>query len=106
MSIRNTFAMGAVTCVIGTAGIGISTSACASDTGAFIGGVFATKLISNSRRRADAEETQAAVAVQQSQAPARKSPEQRIKELDDMAAKGYITPAEYKAKKKAILDSM
>ncbi len=35
-----------------------------------------------------------------------KSAEQRIKELDKLAAGGYITPAEYKARKKKILDSM
>ncbi len=34
------------------------------------------------------------------------SPEARIKQLDKLAAGGYITPAEYKTKKKAILDSM
>lgn len=34
------------------------------------------------------------------------SPEARIKQLDKLAAGGYITPAEYKAKKKAILASM
>ncbi len=32
--------------------------------------------------------------------------EERIKKLDDLAAKGYITPDEYKAKKKQILDSL
>jgi len=32
--------------------------------------------------------------------------EQKLKQLDKLAAGGYITPAEYKAKKKAILDGM
>ncbi|NOQ46206.1 MAG: hypothetical protein GQ559_05975, partial [Desulfobulbaceae bacterium] len=31
---------------------------------------------------------------------------QRLNQLDKLAAGGYITPAEYKAKKKAIIDSM
>jgi hypothetical protein len=40
-------------------------------------------------------------------APAAKpTAQQRIQELDKLAAGGYITPQEYKAKKKAILDSM
>jgi hypothetical protein len=30
----------------------------------------------------------------------------KLQELDKLAAGGYITPEEYKAKKKAILDSM
>ncbi|MEN8803850.1 MAG: SHOCT domain-containing protein [Thiogranum sp.] len=34
------------------------------------------------------------------------TPEQRIQQLDKLAAGGFITPAEYKAKKKAILDSL
>jgi len=34
------------------------------------------------------------------------TPEQRMQQLDKLAAGGYITPAEYKAKKKAILDSL
>jgi hypothetical protein len=32
--------------------------------------------------------------------------EERIQKLDDLADKGYITPEEYKARKKAILDSI
>jgi len=40
-------------------------------------------------------------------APAAKpTVQQRLDELDKLAAGGYITPEEYKAKKKAILDSM
>ena len=37
---------------------------------------------------------------------AKSSTEDRLKELDKLAAGGYITPEEYKVKKKAILDSM
>ncbi|MFZ0470719.1 MAG: hypothetical protein WAL92_17475 [Thiogranum sp.] len=34
------------------------------------------------------------------------TPEQKLDQLDKLAAGGYITPAEYKARRKAILDSM
>jgi len=88
----------------------------ASDAGYFLGGVAASRIMSNMRRRTAAEEVQAynssraAQPVQQAApAPAASSsmtPEQRIQQLDKLAAGGYITPAEYKAKKKAILDSM
>jgi hypothetical protein len=41
------------------------------------------------------------------QAPASKpTVEQRIKELEKLAKEGYITPEEYKARRKAILDSI
>jgi hypothetical protein len=61
-------------------------------------------------RRTQAEEYQAynSQPVQQA-APASSggdSAEARIKQLDKLAAGGYITPAEYKAKKQAILNSM
>jgi hypothetical protein len=50
---------------------------------------------------------QAAPAPAPAPAPAAKpTVEQRLKELDKLAAGGYITPEEYKAKKKAILDSL
>jgi hypothetical protein len=34
------------------------------------------------------------------------TPEQKLAQLDKLAAGGYITPAEYKARRTAILDSM
>jgi hypothetical protein len=34
------------------------------------------------------------------------TPEQKLAQLDKLAAGGYITPAEYKARRKAILDSL
>jgi hypothetical protein len=34
------------------------------------------------------------------------TPEQKLNQLDKLAAGGYITPAEYKARRQAILDSM
>ena len=111
MSIKDKITSVAVACVLGTAVAGMSAPVYASDAGAFIGGVFATKLIGNMNRQTQAEETQAAYASQprpvaSAPAPAQKSPQQRINELDKLAAGGYITPEEYKAKKKAILDSM
>lgn len=110
MAIKNKLASGTLACIIATSTFSISSSVNASDAGAFIGGVFATKLLSNVSRRTDAEEAQAAAAQQQvrsaPQASAKQSPEQRIKQLDKLAAGGYITPAEYKKKKQAIVDSM
>jgi len=102
----------ALACVLGMAAPGITTPALADGAGAFLGGVFATKLLGNMSARTDAEQQQAAatsqMAAQQQAVPAHrsKSPEQRIDELDKLAAGGYITPAEYKAKKQKILDSM
>jgi hypothetical protein len=89
----------------------------ASEAGAFIGGVFATKVLGNMKRRTEAEEVQAsnsaraAQPVQQAKpaaapAPAAQSTQQKLDQLDKLAAGGYITPEEYKARKKAILDSM
>ncbi len=86
----------------------------ASNTGAFIGGMFASRVMTNMHQRTVAEQQQAAAAQQQAsssqrqvqQAPAAQSPEQRIAQLDKLAAGGYITPAEYKAKKQSIIDSM
>jgi membrane protease subunit (stomatin/prohibitin family) len=90
-----------------------SVPAHADGAGAFIGGVLAAKVVGNMSRRTEAEEQQAdaaqaqAVAAQSAPAPAASSsPEQRIKELDKLAAGGYISPEEYKTKKQAILDSM
>jgi hypothetical protein len=42
------------------------------------------------------------------QAPAASAmtPEQKLNQLDKLAAGGYITPAEYKARRQAILNSM
>jgi len=113
MAIRNKIASATLACVLGMPLAGISMPALADDAGAFIGGVFATKLIGGMRERNEAEQRQAAaseqMAAQQRAAPASsgsKSPQARIAELDKLAAGGYITPGEYKAKKQAILDSL
>ena len=113
MFTKNKLLSSTFACVITAGAFSISTPAMANDAGAFIGGVFATKLMQNSNRRANAEEEQAYAAqrpVSQSPAPAAssasQSPQDRIKQLDKLAAGGYITPAEYKSKKQAILNSM
>jgi len=91
--------------------LGLSTPVQANNAGAFIGGMLTAKVVNNMSRRTAAEEQQAANSSQQAApapapAPAAQSPEQRIAQLDKLAAGGYITPDEYKAKKKAIIDGM
>jgi hypothetical protein len=83
----------------------------ADGAGAFLGGIAVARIGSNVRDRRDYEEDQAYYAQQQAQssqyqANSQKSTEQKLADLQDLAQKGYITPEEYKAKKKAILDSM
>jgi hypothetical protein len=39
-------------------------------------------------------------------APSAPSPEQQLNTLDQLAARGYITPQEYQARRQAILNSM
>lgn len=111
MSIRNKIALGAMACVLGTAIVGMSMPARAGDAGAFLGGVFAAKVVSNMSDRTEAEQQQAAAATAAAQrpvpaAPAQKSPQERIQELDKLAAGGYISKEEYKTKKQQILDDM
>ncbi len=90
------------------------------DGAAFLGGMLAGHVVGGAVRRsrirtaaavkeANQPRTvqQAAPAPAPAPAPAAKpTAQQRIQELDKLAAGGYITPQEYKAKKKAILDSM
>jgi hypothetical protein len=49
---------------------------------------------------------QAPAAVQAPAPAPQMTPEQKLQQLDKLAAGGYITPAEYKAKRQAILDTM
>ena len=111
MTIRNKITLTTVAAVIGTAAVGTTMPVYAGNAGAFIGGVFATKVMTNMNDRTEAEQQQAAAAQAQAarpvqSAPAQKSPQARIAELDKLAAGGYITPEEYKTKKQAIIDSM
>jgi hypothetical protein len=91
------------------------------DGAAFIGGMVAGHVVGGMVRRSrirtaaavheayDQPRTvqQAAPAPAPTPAPAAKpTAQQRLDQLNKLAAGGYITPEEYKAKKKAILDSM
>ena len=82
--------------------VSVGTPALASEAGAFIGGVFASKVMNNMQRRTAAEEAQAyssapaAQPVQQAApapapAPAAQTPQQKLDQLDKLKA----TPAEY-----------
>ena len=110
MSIKNTLFAATFASLVAAA-LTVSAPAQSSDAGAFIGGVFATKLIGNMRRQTQAQEQQAynsSRPVQQAApaAPAAKTTKQRLDELDKLAAGGYISKSDYKTKKKAILDSL
>jgi hypothetical protein len=90
----------------------------------FLGGMVAGHMVSrigyNMRARTAAAEYAAyarpqadASTVVYHQAPAavpapaaQMTPEQKLNQLDKLAAGGYITPAEYKARRQAILDTM
>jgi hypothetical protein len=105
---------------------GFKTEARAGSGAAFLGGMVAGHVIGGAVRRSRIR-TAAAVHTAYDQprtqpvyvqaqptettyaqpAPtAEMTPEQKLQQLDKLAAGGYITPEEYKAKKKAILDSM
>ena len=102
-------------CAFGVIAVTVSIpSAQAGHAGAFLGGIAVAKIGQSVRDRNDYEEDQAYYAQQQAQAAqsqaaqsSRKpTAEDQLAQLQDLAAKGYITPEEYKAKKKAILDNM
>ncbi|MEN8761999.1 MAG: hypothetical protein ABF290_06145 [Thiogranum sp.] len=117
MSKQRNIILSAAAGILIPAALTISTPAQSSEAGAFIGGVAASRIMGNMRRRTEAEEVQAynssraAQPVQQAApapapAPAADTTKQKLDQLDKLAAGGYITPQEYKAKKKAILDAM
>ena len=91
--------------------------ALAGDAGAFVGGMVTSRVLNNMHQRTEAEQQQAYYAQQSAQqqpvqqaAPAAATPtqttEQKLDELNKLAAGGYITPEEYKAKKASIIDAM
>ena len=103
---------------------GLPTEARAGKGVAFLGGMVAGHIVGGAVQRS---KIRTAAAVQEANQPktqtvyvqqpatttaaqpapaAKPSTEDRLKQLDKLAAGGYITPEEYKAKKKAILDSM
>ena len=87
-----------------------SAPALASDAGAFLGGMVTARVLTNMNQRTQAEQVQAAAAVQQSQAAPQSgsaaSVEDRIHTLDQLRANGSISQSEYDSRKKAILDSI
>ena len=91
----------------GSMGVGI--------IGGLLAGHVLTKFSDRDKERTEDMNSMAADQQRQAYAPpppaapvasASSSPEARMKQLDKLAAGGYITPAQYKAKKKEILDSM
>jgi hypothetical protein len=86
---------------------GFRTKAHANNGAAFLGGILAAHVVGGAIRR-DQVRTAAAVqeANQPAPVPAQPTVTQKINQLDKLAAGGYITPEEYKSRKKALLDSM
>ena len=87
----------------------------AGDAGAFVGGMLTSRVLNNMHQRTEAEQQQAYYAQQSAQQPVQQaapaaSPtqttEQKLDELNKLAAGGYITPEEYKTKKAAIINAM
>lgn len=111
MLIKNTIYACTMSSLIITA-LTISTPVYSRDAGAFIGGVVTAKVLGNMKRRTAAEEEQAANSAQPVQqaapapAPAGQTTQQKLDQLDKLAAGGYITADQYKAKKQSIIDSM
>ncbi|MBW1786669.1 MAG: hypothetical protein JRK53_08660 [Deltaproteobacteria bacterium] len=96
---------------------GLRTEARAGGGAAFLGGMVAGHIVGGFVRRdrvktaaavetASQPKTQTVYVEQQPARSAKPSVEQRLGELDKLARDGYITPEEYKARKKAILDSL
>ena len=118
MSIRKLVMTTALSTAVAAPMTLVAVPAQADEAGAFIGGIAAARIGSNMRARTQAEQEQAYYAQQQAQqqqaqpvqqaaaAPAQKTTQQKLEELDALAAGGYISPEEYKAKKQQILDSM
>ena len=82
-----------------------------SSAGAFVGGMLAGHVVRNMHDRTQAEQQQAYYAQQQARQPVQQasssqSTQQQLAKLDKLAEGGYITPAEYKAKRKTVLDNM
>ena len=104
---------------LGVIAFSVTVPAMADGAGAFLGGIAVAKIGRSVRDRNDYEQQQADAAQQQayyaqqqaqaSQQQADSQPqtaEEKIAQLDKLAAGGYITADEYKSRKKAILDNM
>ena len=106
----------AVSSMVGLAALGIvGSSAHAGNGAAFLGGMIGGHVLTNMARRSE-RRTQAAEYQAYSQpqpqpqyqpAPSSsKSVEQKLDDLNTLAANGYISKEEYQARRKAILDSL
>ena len=100
---------------LGVIAFSITVPAQADGAGAFLGGIAVARIGEAVRdsndaqqQEADAASQQAYYAQQQAQAAqqAPQTAEEKIAQLDKLAAGGYISPEEYKSRKKAILDNM
>lgn len=105
---RNRVLFSALACVASAGLLTLSAPVRASDAGWFLGGMLTTKVLSNMQRQTQAQEAQAYRPPPQpvQHAPASPSKETQLQQLDKLAAGGYITPQEYQARRKAIIDSM
>ncbi|MDH4019641.1 MAG: hypothetical protein OEU84_08565 [Xanthomonadales bacterium] len=104
---------------LGAIAFSVTVPAQADGAGAFLGGIAVARIGRSIRDSNDAQQQQADAASQQAyyaqqQAEAAQqqadagpqTAEQKIAQLDKLAAGGYISPEEYKSRKKAILDNM
>ena len=104
---------------VGVIAFSVTVPALADGAGAFLGGIAVARIGQNVRDRNDYEEDQAYYAQQQAQAAQQQAnaaqqqaasqpqtAEDKIAQLDKLAAGGYISKEEYKSRKQAILDNM
>ena len=108
MSTQSKLSIAVASCLLGGALSLNTTLVQASGAGAFLGGMVASRVLNNMSERTEAEQY-AAYSQPRTVAPSHRSSgsaESRIKQLDKLAAGGYITPAEYKKKKQAIVDGI
>jgi hypothetical protein len=100
----------AVTSALLAAGVALPGPVQADGAGWFLGGMVTSKVLTNMERNTQAQEAQAYRSqpqpVQQAAPAPRPTTEQQLQDLDRLAAGGYITPEEYKARRQAILQRM
>lgn len=109
VNISNRLFMSTLVAVMTLFGLMAPMPSYSSDAGAFLGGMVTSRVLNNMSRRTNAEEQQAynsSKSTQQAQPAATDSTEQKLAELDKLAAGGYISKEEYKAKRQSIIDSM
>ena len=100
--------------ILSVIAITVSVPVQAGHAGAFIGGIAVARVGQNMRDRNDYEEDQAYYAQQQANAAQQQAnaasrastPQEKIRQLDDLLAGGYITQAEYNSKKEDILNNL